>query len=81
MTTITFGRTFGPALLAVLSATLMAACGGGDNDGEDVSATAPTVSFEAASAQASRSPMGSGRLAPICTFAIPDCPPKVPPTQ
>jgi hypothetical protein len=81
MTTITLGRTFGLALLAVLSATLMTACGGGDHDGEDVSAAAESASFEAASAHASRSQMGGGRLAPICTFATPDCAPKVPPTQ
>lgn len=81
MTTMIFGRTFGPALLAVLSAALMTACGGGDHESEGVGVAAESGSAKAASGHASRTPMGGGRLAPICTFETPDCPPKVPPTQ
>jgi hypothetical protein len=86
----TFENSARHALLAMLSATLLAACGGGDFDAELDAAVAtgqvdpgaaPTVSFEAASAHASRSPMGIGRRAPICMFAPPDCQPNLPPTQ
>lgn len=91
MTIMTFGRSVRPALLAVLSAILMAACGGGDPDAEVLGAADATGQLdasaarsggvEAASTQASRAPIGGGRLAPLCTFASPSCPPNVPPTQ
>lgn len=91
MTIMTFGRSVRPALLAVLSAAFMAACGGGDPDTEvrgaadatgqlDASA-APSGGVEATSTPASRTPLGGGRLAPICMLASPSCPPNVPPTQ
>jgi hypothetical protein len=91
MTIMTFGRSVRPALLAVLSATLMAACGGGDPDAEvpgaadatgqlDASA-ARSGGVEAKSTQASRIPMGGRQLAPICTFASPSCPPNAPRTH
>jgi hypothetical protein len=79
------------ALLTILGATLLAACGGGDHDAEEPGAaataaqrdpgTAPAISIEQTSAHASRASMGGRRVAPICTHAPPECQPNVPPTQ
>ncbi len=80
-TTHTAGHSARHALLALLGATLLAACGGGDPDAEESAAVTETVSFEAASARASRAPLGSGRRAPICMGAAPDCQPNLPPTH
>jgi hypothetical protein len=84
MTTIptTFERSVRHALLAMFSAGLLAACGGGDTNTEEPDAAAtPSVSFEAASAQSSRAPMGGGRRVPICMDARLECQPNVPPAQ
>jgi hypothetical protein len=88
---MTLWRSARLALLALLSATVLAACGGGDYDADQLDATAatsqdgsaasPAVSLEHASAQASRSPMGGGRRVPICMLTPSDCQPNVPPTQ
>jgi hypothetical protein len=90
-TPTTFRRSASHALLATLSATLLAACGGGDDNAEELDAAAatslgdpggaPTVNFEAAPANASRSPMGGWRRAPICLDTPPACQPNLPPTQ
>jgi hypothetical protein len=77
-----FGRSVRHALIGALSATLLAACGGGDHDAEQPGASAvSTVNFEDAPADASRLSMGGGRRVPICTNASPECPPNLPPTQ
>ncbi len=87
----TFWRSIRDALLASLSATLLAACGGGGDDAEEPGAAAaisqgdsgaaPSVSFEAASAHAWRAPVVGGRRAPICMNTPPECQPNLPPTQ
>ncbi len=86
---ITLGRCLRPALLALLSATLLIACGGGgDGDGEEHDATGatdsgatPTVNVEREQAHALRSPMGGFRRAPICLDSPQACPPNLPPTH
>jgi hypothetical protein len=90
-TSMTFGNTVRRALVAVLSATLLAACGGGDYNAEELDAAAatsqgdpsatPNVSFEREPAHALRAPTGGGRRVPICLDAPPACQPNLPPTQ
>jgi hypothetical protein len=91
-TTLTnFRRTNRGALLAILSATLLAACGGGDDGAEALDAAAATslrepgagrtVDFEAAPLHEARAPGGGWRRVPICLDAPPACPPNVPPMQ
>ena len=90
-TTLTnFRRSVRGALLAILSAALLAACGGGDN-AEEIDAAAAsslresgaalTVDVETAPVHRARSPAGGWRRAPICLDTAPTCPPNVPPTQ
>lgn len=82
ITSATCERCMRSTLLAILSATLLAACGGGDPDvDEPVASATPTRSVEKASAQASRKPGGGGDGRPIiyCMDALPTCPPTLPP--
>ena len=84
ITSTTFERYMRSTLLATLSATLLAACGGGDPDVEEpVASATPTLSVERASAQASRKPGGGGDVRPIfyCTHALLTCPPRLPPAN
>jgi hypothetical protein len=83
ITSTTFERCMRSALLATLSATLLAACGGGDPDvNEPVASATPTLKVEKASAQASRKP-GGGDVRPIfyCMDALLTCPPTLPPAN